>query len=146
MKLRYKIVSVVMGVVCTALLVPGYITLTKESLNTYDMFYVTAAHIPHEDIVGYTFIYEDTSRDTAYYIKDDYEYTYPRVGESVYFSNTAGTVESIKDGVGFYVTPADSSKVYKGLSGARVKNSDGDIIAFISSAKGQDKILCVSIK
>lgn len=143
MKVKYKVVSLIFGIVCTVVAVPVYMNSCKESASA-DMIFITAAHIPEESIVGYTLMYKDTSRDTAYYLKDDYRYSYPDIGDTVYFGNTKGVVTDIKEGVGFYVKPR--GEVYKGMSGARVRDSHGDDIAFISSAKSADKILCVSIK
>lgn len=142
---KYKIMCGVLGIVCTCLFVPAYIQyITPTPLPTGPL-YITAAHIPHEQVTGYTFIYEDTERDAAFYIKDDYTYHYPKVGEAVYFQNGKGTVESIKEGVGFYAVVDDNTEVYKGLSGARVRDKDGNDIAFISSAKDKTKVLCVSL-
>lgn len=145
MKTKYKIASLLFGVACTVLTIPVWLNSCKESTSA-DMIYITAAHIPEDSIVGYTLMYKDTSRDTAYYLKDDYQYSYPEIGDVVFFGNTKGVVTGIKDGVGFYVKPDDSSAVYKGMSGARVRNSRGEEIAFISSSKSVDKLLCVSIK
>lgn len=142
MKLRYKVISIVLGVLCTICIVPNIPRRETKS----DMIFITAAHIPHEQMVGYTFMYEDPTRDTAYYLKNDYVYSYPKIGSIVYFGNTKGTVVSIKDGVGFYVEPSNGSKIYKGMSGSRVRNGKGDDIGFISSAKNTDKILCISIR
>lgn len=39
----------------------------------------------------------------------------------------------------------EDTDVYKGLSGARVRDEKGNDIAFISSAKDKNKLLCVSL-
>lgn len=145
MRIKYKILCGLLGVVCTGLLVPVYVQYVTPKPVSTGPLYITAAHIPHEQIVGYRFIYEDTGRDAAFYIKDDYAYHYPEIGDAVYFQNGKGTVDSIKEGVGFYVIVDEDTDVYKGLSGARVRDEKGNDIAFISSAKDKNKLLCVSL-
>ena len=49
--------------------------------------YVTAAHLDPSALPGYTRIYADTDRDTAYYLKDNYNYYTPSVGEEVVISS-----------------------------------------------------------
>lgn len=144
MKVKHKIVCGVLGVAATLLLVPVYLKAFQPPY-TETPLYITAAHLDPETVIGYTLIHTDTERDAAYYIKDDYTYHYPEVGETVYFANCKGIVESIKKGVGFYVSVDKDSEIYKGLSGVRVKDSKGRDIAFVSSAKSKEKILCVSL-
>lgn len=145
MRLKYKITCGLLGVVCTCIFIPAYIRYITLAPVPAGPLFVTAAHIPHEQVTGYKFIYEDTERDMALYIKNDYKYHYPDIGETVYFQNGKGTVDSIKDGVGFYIVVDENTDVYKGLSGARVRDKDGNDIAFISSAKDRTKVLCVSL-
>lgn len=144
MKLKYVVACGVLGLAATILMVPVYIKTFRPPYQE-NPIYITAAHINPDDIPGYKCIYTDTDRDTAYYLKEDYEYHYPEIGSTVYFGNSKGTVESIKQGVGFFVQVDKDTEVYKGLSGARVSNANGKDIAFISSAKGRDKLLCVSL-
>ena len=145
MRTKYKILCGLLGVACTGLLIPVYIRYISPDPVPAGPLYITAAHIPHEQITGYKFIYEDAERDTAFYIKDDYVYHYPNVGDAVYFQNGKGIVDSIKEGIGFYVVVDENTDVYKGLSGARVRDKNGNDIAFISSAKDKNKLLCVSL-
>lgn len=145
MRLKYRVACGMLGIVCTCTFIPLYIRYITPAPAPTGPLFVTAAHIPHEQVTGYKFIYEDTERDTAFYIKNDYKYHYPDIGETVYFQNGKGIVDSIKDGVGFYVVVDENTEVYKGLSGARVRDKDGNDIAFISSAKDRNKVLCVSI-
>ena len=109
------------------------------------MIYITAAHIPHEQIVGYTFLYEDKNNDTAYYLYNDYKYQLPKKGEVVKFGEYSGTVTDFYGNAGFIVEPSSNSDIYKGLSGARVINKSHEEIGFISSYK-KDKLYCISIK
>lgn len=144
MKTKQKILCIVLGVLCTVTLLPWYLRFTRNSGRIPDQVYITAAHLPHDSVMGYTFMYEDTDRDTAYYIKNDYTYHYPTVGDTVYFADSKATVDTIVSGTGFYVTVTGDTEIYKGLSGARVKNANGKDIAFISAAKGRNKLLCIS--
>lgn len=144
MKLKHKVIWCILGIVATLLLVPAYFKVFSPPYSETPI-YITAAHLDPSTVTGYTLIYSDEDRDTAYYIKDDYTYHYPEIGETVYFANCKGTVDSIKEGVGFYVSVDKDSEIYKGLSGARVKDSRGKDIAFVSSAKSKEKILCVSL-
>ena len=146
--LKRKYVSVcciMLGLVCTAVIAPNVLKLFSTRQSESNMIYITAAHIPHEQIVGYTFLYEDKSNDTAYYLNSNYNYSLPRKGDTVKFGEYQGTVVDFYGKSGFVVEPTSDSDIYKGLSGARVINKSHEEIGFISSYK-KDKLYCISTK
>lgn len=128
------------GLLCTAICTVLCLEYLKPKPRDGPV-YVTAAHLEPNSLPGYTLLYSDIANDTAYYIKDDYTYYVPDVGDVVYIVNNKCIVTSIERNGAFYV---QSNEIYRGLSGARVKDKDGSVIAFVSSAK-DDKILCISI-
>lgn len=107
--------------------------------------YVTAAHLPHDQITGYTFMYEDTRTDTAYYIKSDMQRKLPRFNTKVKFINNTGVVVGQLSDYGFIVNVDNESDVYHGMSGARVTDALGRELGFISSYK-DGKLFCVSTR
>lgn len=107
--------------------------------------YITAAHIPQSDFPYLTQIYVDTTRDTAYYLRRNYEYTVPEIGAQVYINGASCIVESIEPGIGFYVRVGNDMSVYRGMSGSRVCNNKGEEFAFVSKLKGRSHLLCIPI-
>ena len=104
--------------------------------------YITAAHLNPESLPGYTRIYADTDRDTAYYLKDDFDYHTPSVGEEVTIDNMQYMVTSVQDNVGFYVKCDDA---YRGMSGSRVLDAGGNEIGFVSASQPNGELLCIAI-
>lgn len=146
LKRKYaSICCIVLGLVCAAIIAPNVIKLFSVRKSESSMIYITAAHIPHEQIVGYTFLYEDEESDTAYYLNDNYTYSLPNKGEIVKFGEYEGAVTDFYGKAGFIVEPNSNSDIYKGLSGARVVNKSHEEIGFISSYK-KDKLYCISTK
>lgn len=146
MKLQYKVLSVILGLCTSAVCVPLYYKTVTKPVNESPVVFVTAAHIPQEQMTGYKLLYADEDRDTAYYLNTNYTYTLPNVGDDVSINGIAGTVKSVKEDVGFYVTVSDNSHVYKGISGARVLDKNGDAIGFVSSSKKSGEIYCIAIR
>ena len=116
--------------------------LNKDSASN---IYVTAAHLPHDQITGYTFMYEDTGTDTAYYVKSDIQHKLPRFDTKVKFINNAGKVAGYLSNYGFIVDVDNESDIYHGMSGARVTDIFGRELGFISSYK-DGKLFCVSTR
>lgn len=145
MKLRYKAAMITYGLLCTAVLIPAYLKLVEPEQVVHGQLYITAAHIQPESLSGYTLMYADENRDIAYYLRNDYEYHYPKIGDVVYFGSNKGVVEEIEEGVGFYVKIGPEVEVYQGMSGTRVRDTKGNEIAFIAQLKGTDYLLCVSL-
>lgn len=127
------------------MLAPTVIGLMAKKSVGSPMVYITAAHIPHEQMEGYTFMYEDTDTDTAYYLKDNYSHRLPKVGDVVKFSSQTGKVTGLIEDYGFTVEVKDSTGIYKGMSGARVLDKSLNEIGFISSIKG-DELTCISTR
>lgn len=142
MRVKYIVLSFAVTALIVVASIPAY-RYMMQNTNDSPQIFITAAHIPSDEVFGYTLMYVDESRDTAYYLKDDYKYHYPEVGEKVYFGDSSGTVTEIVDGKGFYITT--EAEMYQGLSGSRVKSRKGEDIGFISSVKG-DKVLCICLK
>lgn len=115
----------------------------KEPERACGPVYITAAHIPSEDLPGYTLMYSDTERDTAYYLKDDYTYHYPNIGEMVVVDGNTCKVTSIQQGIGFNVK---CEKAYRGMSGSRVTNTAGEEIGFVSKSQPNGELLCIAIR
>ena len=145
MKLRYKVVMCVCGLAYSALLIPAYLKWIEPKAPVHGQLYITAAHIPPENFQDCVLLYTDDARDTAYYLRQDYEYHYPKIGDVVYFGADRGVVERIEDGVGFYVKIEDDVRVYQGMSGTRVRDTEGNEIGFISQLKGTNHLLCISL-
>ena len=103
--------------------------------------YITAAHLNPESLPGYTRIYADRDRDTAYYLKDDFDYYTPSIGEEVTIDSMQYMVTSVKDNVGFYVKCDDA---YRGMSGSRVLDTGGNEIGFVSASQPNGELLCIS--
>lgn len=132
------LIGVCVGFVCATV-------IQKKDVPATGQVYITAAHIPSTALTGYSLMYADTERDSAYYLKEDYTYTYPDIGETVYFGKYSGVVESIEEGIGFWVEVTEDTRIYQGMSGMRVCDKDGNEIAFISKSKGGTRLLCVSL-
>lgn len=145
MKLRHKVALGVYGIVSTLLFIPVYLKFIEPDSPEYKQLYITAAHIPPENVQGCTLLYADETRDTAYYLVDDYEYHYPEIGDTVFFGTDKGVVERIEEGVGFYIKVEDDVAIYQGMSGTRVRDKSGNEIAFISQLKGTNHLLCISL-
>lgn len=145
MKLRHKVALSIYGIASTLLLIPAYLKFIEPNSPEYGQLYITAAHIPPENIQGCTLIYADETRDTAYYLVNDYTYHYPEIGDVVYFGTDKGVVERIEEGVGFYIKVEDDVVIYQGMSGTRVRDKSGNEIAFISQLKGSNHLLCISL-
>lgn len=139
----YELACIIgVSTICVTAILPIYKYVRSETQESPQV-YITAAHIPSDQIAGYTLMYVDEDRDAAYYLKDDYQYHAPSVGDTVYFNGEEGTVKRV-DVLGRFFVETDS-QVYQGLSGSRVEAKDGEDIGFISSVKSGE-LTCVCLK
>lgn len=106
---------------------------------------ITAAHLPEVD--GYTLLYKDEKggRDTAYYLRNDRQYTTIDFQHVVVDGLGDCVVDEVYSG-GFIITTPDKNLINTGLSGSRVKNLDGKDIGFISSLLQNGRIDCKTLE
>lgn len=135
-----------LGAIVSLMAVPT-VRPTKSNTVTYGdgPMYITAAHLPAEDFPYLTQVYVDDARDTAYYLRNNYDYFVPEVGSSVYINGKQCIVDNIVPDMGYYVKVPNTLPVYQGMSGMRVYDDNNVAIAFVSQLKGKNYLLCIPI-
>lgn len=104
---------------------------------------ITAAHLP--EVEGYSLLYKDEARDTAYYLRDDRQYTTVDFQHVVIDGLGDCVIDEVYSG-GFIISVPDKNLINAGLSGSRVKNTDGKEIGFISALLKNGRIDCKTLE
>ena len=104
---------------------------------------ITAAHLG--DIDGYKLMYQDDTRDVAYYIANNIQLS-TIDNQSVSIEGLEGCeVVKAEPGI-FYVKTSTPDQIVNGMSGTRVYNDSGTPIGFVDALVQGQMLKCITIE
>ena len=124
------------------LIIVSYIigSTQSKSEEVPSRVFITAAHIPESEFPGYTLMYKDEQRDTAYYLNPNGKSVEIPIGARIVINhNIKCTVVGTLVNDICLVQLDDPSVIRKGLSGS-IASYRGEPIGFVSSLTEESKL------
>lgn len=104
---------------------------------------ITAAHLG--EVEGYTLLYADEKRDTAYYLRNDRQYTTIDYQHVTHEELGDCIIAEVYSG-GFIINVPNPNLIHSGLSGSRILTTQGKPIGFVSALLPNGKIDCKTLE